>query len=227
MQYPSTGTGVPVVNEVKKRMFKGLLRSRRVKKVASAASLAAFLDRNASLVSQKTVIGYCLVKTSLPIHELIKEKAFAEAYDMAVWEAYAAALADLVMVAESHLRPVAGDHPEEVARGLVRLHADIVAGRPVPANRPHGWAADTEALRVRLQEHQAAAPKPIREIAETAGERIFDSLPIHERLRRPDKPAAVAGVQFLMVGLAHEFEQQIDCPAVVAELRALGAVEPA
>ncbi len=208
-------------------MFKGLLRGRREKKVVSAASLAAFLDRNASLVSQKTVIGYCLVKTSLPIHELIKEKAFADAYDAAVWEAYAAVLADLVMVAEAHLRPVAGDHPEEVARGLLRLHGDILAGRPAPANRPHGWAADTEALRLRLREHQAAAPKPIREIAETSGERIFAALPIHERLRKPDKPAAVAGVQFLMVGLAHEFESQIDCPAVVTELRALAAVEPA
>lgn len=202
-------------------MFKGLLRRERVKKVASAASLAAFLDRNASLVSQKTVVGYCLVKTSLPLHELIKEKVFADAYDAAIWEGYAAVLADLVLVAEAHLRPVAGDHPEEVARGLVHLHADIVAGRP------HGWATDTKALRVRLQEHQTAPPKPIREIAETAGERIYAALPIHERLRKPDKPAAVAGVQFLMVGLAHEFNSQIDGPAVVAELRALGAVVPA
>ncbi len=208
-------------------MFKGLLGSKRVKKVSSAASLADFLDRNASLVSQKTVIGYCLVKTSLPIYELTKEKAFADAYDMAIWEGYAAVLADLVMVAEAHLRPFAGDHPDEVARGLIRLHRDILAGHPAPVSRPQGWTADTETLRVRLREHQAAAPKPIREIAEMAGERIFAALPIHERLRKPDKPAAVAGVQFLMVGLAHEFEQQIDCPAVVAELRALGAVEPA
>lgn len=208
-------------------MFKGLLGSKRVKTVASAASLAAFLDRNASLVSQKTVIGYCLVKTSLPIHELTKEKAFADAYDVAIWEGYAAVLADLVMVAEAHLRPLAGNHSDEIARGLIRLHRDILAGRPAPASRPHGWTADTEALRDRLREHQGVAPKPIREIAETAGERIFAALPIHERLRKPDKPAAVAGVQFLMVGLAHEFEQQIDGPAVVAELRALGAVEPA
>jgi len=208
-------------------MFKGLLRQKRVKKVASAASLAAFLDRNASLVSQKTIVGYCLVKTSLPIYELIREKMFADAYDAAIWEGYAAVLADLVLVAEAHLRPLAENHPEELARGLLRLHGDILAAQPVPANRPHGWAADTEALRVRLQEHQAAPAKAIREIAETAGGRIFDALPIHERLRKPDKPAAVAGVQFLMVGLAHEFEQQIDGPAVVAELRALGAVQPA
>lgn len=208
-------------------MFKGLLRFRRLQKVDSAASLAAFLDRNASLVSQKTVVGYCLVKTSLPIHELIKEKVFADAYDAAIWEAYAAVLADLVVVAEAHLRPDAGNRLEETARGLLRLHADILAGRPAPANRPHGWAADTEALQARLREHQRAAPKSIREIAETSGERIFAALPIHERLRKPDKPAAVAGVQFLMVGLAHEFEAQIDSPAVVAELAALGAVEPA
>jgi hypothetical protein len=227
MQYPSTGTGVPVVNEVKNSMFNGLLRRKRVKTVDSAASLAAFLDRNASLISQKTIVGYCLVKTSLPIHELIKEKAFADAYDAAVWEAYAAVLADLVIVAEAHLRPHVADRPAEVAGGLLRIHADILAVRPVPANRPQGWAPDTEALRHRLREHQAMPPKPIREIAETAGGRVFDALPIHERLRKPDRPAAVAGVQFMMVGLAHEFEQQIDSPAVVADLRALGAAEPA
>jgi hypothetical protein len=206
-------------------MFKGLGRFRRLQKVDSAMSLAAFLDRNASLVSQKTVVGYCLVKTSLPIHELIKEKAFADAYDAAIWEAYAAVLADLVLVAEAHLRPDAPDRLEETARGLLRVHGDILAGHPAPANRPRGWAPDTEALSARLREHQGAAPKSIREIAETSGERVFAALPIHERLRRPDKPAAVAGVQFLMVGLAHEFDSRIDGAAVVADLAALGAAD--
>jgi len=208
-------------------MLKRLFQPKRVHRVVSAAALADFLDSNASLVSQKTVVGYCIVKTRLPIHELIKEKAFADAYDVAVREAYAAALADLVMVAEAHLRPNAADAPAMLADGLARLHADIVAGHPVPASRPRGWAPETEALRRRLGEHQAMPPKPIREIAETAGERIFAALPIHESLRGPDKPASVAGVQFLMVGLAHEFETRIDGPAVAADLRALGATEPA
>ena len=208
-------------------MFKGWLGFRRLKRVDSTDSFGAFLDRNASLVSQKTVVGYCLIKTSLPIHELIKEKAFADAYDAAVWEAYAAVLADLVVVAEAHLRPVPDNRPEETARGLLRLYARILAGHPAPAHRPQGWTPDTELLRIRLREHQAAPPKAIREIAETSGDRVFAALPIHERLRKPDRPAVVAGVQFLMVGLAHEFESQIDGPAVVAALAALAAVEPA
>lgn len=206
-------------------MFKGLRRAKRQKGVASAAALAAFLDRNAALVSQKTVVGYCLVKTRLPLAELIKEKAFADAYDAAVWEAYAAVLADLVIVAEAHLRAAAGARPQSIAEGLLRIHADVLAGHPAPAGRPDGWGAETARLRVRLAEAQAAPPRPIRDIAETAADRIFVSLPIHERLRTPDRPAAVAGVQFLMVGLAHEFESQIDCDAVVAELQAAGAAE--
>lgn len=208
-------------------MFKGMFRPKGGKSVASATALAAFLDRNASLVSQKTIISYCNVKTHLPIHELVKETAFAVAYDVAVWEGYVAVLADLIVVAEGYLRPQAGGRTREVADRLIDLHRTILAGHPIPACRPQGWDGETEALERRLAAVLAAPPLPIRTISETSAARLFTSLPIHERLRSPDQSAVVANAQFLMVGLAHEFEDRIDHGAVVADLLATGAVAPA
>lgn len=180
--------------------------------------LGSFLDRNAWLVAQKSVIGYCHVKTQLPIQELIKEKAFADAYDVAIWEAYAAALADLTIVAETYLRPAAGGQGHAaVLEPLVAVFGALLGAHPRPPHRSAGWEDEVAALRRRLETAIAAPPQPIRQISTAASARIFETLPIHGRLRAADAPAVEAGVQFLMVGLAHEFEKRLDAKAIVAE----------
>lgn len=195
-------------------MFGGLVRVRRKPRIASVAALAAFLERNAWLVSQKSVIGYCQVKAVMPVHELMKDKPFADAYHVAIWAAYPAVLADLVMVAATYLRATAGG-----AAALAEVYEAQLESHPVPPHLGEGWSPAASAMRQRLA---AAAGRPrlsIREISATAANAIFASLPIHPRLREPDRPAIEAGVQFLMVGLAHEFER-IDWPTIDAELAA-------
>lgn len=204
-------------------MLQGLLQRWRVPAVNTAAGLGAFLDKNASLITQKSVIGYCHVKTNLPLSELLKEKRFLDAYEVARWESFAAVLADLVLVAETYLRPAAGGRLPALAGRLTDLYRDILAGHPAPAHRPEGWQAEIGAVRERLAAAQEGLPLPIMQIAETSARRVFESLPIHERLREPDQPAVEANVRFLMVGLAHKFESNFDGPAIVADLLAVQA----
>jgi len=179
--------------------------------------LGPFLEQNAWLVAQKSVIGYCHVKTQLPIQELIKDKPFAEAYDVAVWEAYVAALADLMLVAETFLRPAANGHGAALVDRLTATFEALLTAHEHPPHRPDGWREEVAALRERLAGATLAPPQSIRQIATTASARIFASLPIHKRLRAPDAPAVEANVQFLMVGLAHEFEKRLDHAAIAAD----------
>jgi hypothetical protein len=201
-------------------MLQGLLRRWRAPAVSSAADLSEFLDKNASLIAQKSVIGYCHVKTNLPLSELLKEKQFVEAFEVARWEAFAAVLADLVMVAEAHLRPAAAGRLVAVADRLVDLYREILARHPVPAHRAEGWQAEIGAMRTRLTAAQETLPLSIMKISETSARRVYDTLPIHERLREPDQPAVEANVRFLMVGLAHKFEANFDTAAIVDDLLA-------
>jgi len=198
-------------------MLKNLFRRRRPT-LATGEALGAFLDQNASLIAQKTIIGYCTVKTMLPLHELTREKMFAEALELSRWESYAAALSDLFMVAEGRLRGAAAGREYDLVARLADLHAGVLTRHPVPAHRTEGWAADNEALRQRLTTAQLAPPLAMSDISQTCADRIFSTLPIHERLREPDKPAIVANVQFLMVGMAHRFAAEIDSTEIVADL---------
>ncbi len=199
-------------------MLKNLFQRWRRPAIATGEALGTFLDQNASLIAQKTIIGYCNVKTMLPLPELTKEQRFVDALEISRWEAYAAALADLFVVAEGRLRDtVVGREYDLVAR-LADLHETVLSRYPVPAHRPEGWTSEGAGLRQRLTTAQLAPPLAMVDVALICAERIFSTLPIHERLREPDKPAVVANVQFMMVGMAHRFDTEIDSAAVTADL---------
>lgn len=199
-------------------MLQGLLRRWRTPAITTAPGLREFLDKHASLIAQKSVIGYCHVKTNLPLSELLKEKQFRDAFEVAQWEAFAAVLADLVLVAEAYLRPAAAGRLPALAERLTTVFEEILAGHPTPAHRAEGWQAEVGKLRSRLAAAQEGLPQSIMLIAENSARRVFDVLPIHERLREADQPAVEANVRFLMVGLAHKFDGNFDYPAIVADL---------
>ncbi len=199
-------------------MLSRLFARWRPKPIESAAELADFVDQSAALIAQKSVIGYCHVKTGLPLSELTRERPFFEAFERGRWEAYAAVVSDLVVISEMNLRAEAGARAAELVGPLARLGAGVLARQPAPVHRPDGWSGEIEALYDRLASGQTAPPLPIPRVALVSAERIFDSLPIHERLREPDKPAVVAGVQFMMVGLARQFESGFRRDALAADL---------
>jgi hypothetical protein len=198
-------------------MLSRLVARLRPKRVATVDQLTDFLDRQAAQIAQRSIIGYVHVKTRLPLHELTKEKPFADAFEVARWEAYAAILSDLVLILAGVLSPAAGGRSAVLRERLVQLYRDVLLCHPVPAHRIAGWDEAVNAFAARLATAPLAPAESIASIAEYSAERLYDTLPIHKRLRAPDKPAIVANVQFLIVGLAHEFER-FDAKALAAGL---------
>jgi len=211
-------------------MWTSVLRRRRSPAIDTAAALADFLDRQTALFTQKSVIGYCHAKTRIPISELMREKRFVDAYEVSRWEAFAAILADLVVVIEDRLAAAVSSQPgarrADLAGPLVALYTRLLANHPAPAHRAAGWDDTAEALARRLAEQRHAPRQSIAGIARTAGRRVFDTLPIHSSLRWYDEEPVVANVQFMMVGLASQLEARLDARAVVAELLAEPSARP-
>jgi hypothetical protein len=201
--------------EIGSVMLGGLKRLWRPPAVATRMALAEFLERHAAMITNRSIIGYCHVKTRLPLHELTREARFAEAFERGRSESYAAVLADLVIVAEGVLR---GPTAPSLAAGFTTLYAEMLARQGVPAHRPDGWAVAVDELRTRLQMAQQGPPRRVADIAERSAARICAEMPIHESLRAQDEPAIKANVQFLIVGLYHEFETRLDHGALVRAL---------
>jgi hypothetical protein len=198
-------------------MLRRLLARWGGRRIVGVDQLTAFLDRQSAQISHRSIVGYVHVKTRLPLHELMKERPFAEAFEVARWEAYAAILSDLVVFLHDILRPAAEDRESLLIESLQQLYRQILERHPVPGHRSAGWTDAIDEFSLRLAQASLAPPRGIARIAEHSAERLYATLPIHERLRAPDKPAIVANVQFLMVGLAHEF-RRLDAGALVAEL---------
>ena len=191
----------------------------RRKSAFSVVEFTEFLERNAWLVAQKSVVGYCHVKTKLPVHELMWDKPFEDAYEISIRHAHAAALADLLVIAFGYLKSAGFGHDEGDVECLVAIFRELQSAQvPLPSGELMTWMDEADALARRLIDAGEKPSRSIRDIASTSGQRIFETLPFHPRHRDPDKPAVVAGVEFLMVGLAHEFER-IDFGTVAEGLR--------
>ncbi len=199
-------------------MLIDLLHRLRFRRISSGPDFIAFLERNAWLVAQKTVIGYCAVKTNLPVQELAKDKPFEEAYDASIRHAYAATLADLLEIAAAYLRPYVRGRENELATRFAQIYESLLTAQTAPTRAPDaGWSAEISAFRARIHLAARQPAKSIRDISLVSAERIVATLPIHERLSASDAPAIIASVQFVMVGRAHEFER-IDLASVAADL---------
>jgi hypothetical protein len=211
-------------------MIQRLLARWRKPPLVSVTEFTDFLERNAWLVTQKSIIGYTTVKTRLPVHEMLREKQFSDAYAIAIWDSYVAVLADLMEIGLTYLRSADPKHGAIWAEALGDSYESLLEVHPLPAHRAgDSWASDVAALRQRLSKALDAPARRIREVSGQSAAYLFAKLPFHERLRRSDAPAVIANVEFLMVGLAHEFDR-IDYGAITAEIlssRVLPANGPA
>lgn len=197
-------------------------------RVGTTAALADFLSREASLIAQKSIVDYVHMKTRLSLTEHAREEPFREAFDASRAASYAAVLADLVAVVESHLRAAAGAAKGALPAALARLYRECLDrfDIPMPAD-PERLARDVEG---RLAQLQLAAPKSSADLALTCGNAVFDLLPIHPRLRKDDREPVVEGVRFLFMSRCQRLGERLDKPALAAALlaeRAPAAPRPA
>lgn len=198
------------------------IRSR--KKLDTLSSVGVFLSAQAAYAAQRSTTTYCEVKAGVNRNKLFSEPAFLEELGRCRWEAFAAVLADAILITETKLRPLSGD-PVGVTRlgdRLGRLYGERLAAEQRPAHRPDGWNDLTNPFLARLAEAQANPPKPPHEIANHSVRVVMDTLPIHAEHRRHDREAISGGVKFYILALHEALEKELDAQAVMADLAAGG-----
>lgn len=192
----------------------------RARPVRTAEQLGEFLSRHAAYIAQKCADDYCRNKLGVSHYALGEEQAYRDALAVCRWEGYAAMLAGMAVVTQRFLIQ-AGFDAQRIEPALVALVGRILAGHPLPAHRQRGWDDVIAALPGQLRAARAGPAPDLTEIAERAGRRLFEVLPIHRRYREFDEPVVVSAVQFNFVGFSDRFRREVDTAAVGRDL--LGA----
>lgn len=192
--------------------------------VLSAEDLREFIGSQAAYISQKCTVEYCRARSGLLWEKLFRERAFIQALDLCRWEAYAAVLVDVAVLAEAKLRPSLGTMaPSDLAVVLQDMVRANLERFPLPAHRAvagTGWDDIVALAAERLGQAQLAAPKPAHQIGYGSAKRVFEVLPIHERLRGHDYEMVQNSIRFSISGVAVEFEKRVDPDAILADIAA-------
>ncbi|WP_430398131.1 hypothetical protein [Ferrovibrio sp.] len=191
-------------------------------KVADAAALRRFIAGEAAYLAQKSVIGYCRVKTLLAFEKLMKEKIFAELIEICRWEAFSMTLADTLIVAEGCLRPADPAARQAVAAHLAQLYGDILHEH-VPGHRAEGWADRIEAFQARFTLSCQVEPQPPEQVIQSTAALILELAPIHTKLKRNDLEVIAGDLGFNMVALRTSMGKRFRPDDLVAALTRLPA----
>ena len=193
----------------------------RPARIATVDALGTFLQERASLIAQKCAIDYCRGKTGLASYALFTEKPFLDALDVCRWEAFAAVLGDLLILAEAALRPhVPPEEREKLGAALAALHARILSSMPAPAHRSQGWDDVAGSFALRLRAASGGAPAQALDVADHSAKRLFDTLPIHSTYRELDEEVVYGAVRFRMIAVNQELHRRIAASQIVGEMLA-------
>lgn len=188
--------------------------------IASAEAFARFLQERASLIAQKCAVDYCRGKTGLASYALFTEEPFLKAFDICRWESFAAVLGDLFIVAEGYLRPyIPPQSHDAMCRVFVQHYSKILSTIPEPpVHRPHGWDDAVASFRSRLQSVMAGKPQQALDVADHSARTLFDTLPIHSRMRELDEEVVFGAVRFRMIAVSQEMQRRFDAAAIAKVL---------
>ncbi len=190
---------------------------RRTPVVADRPALREFLSGEAAFLAQKTTVEYCRARSGLLWQKLFSEEEFRGALDRCRWGAMAAVLADQLIVAEGLLRAHAGGREAALGAALAALYQDILTGYSAAEPDRHvGWDDLAAEFPARISRAQLGPPHAPDQIAKTAGNRVYDLLPIHKSLRGHDREMMVNAIRFGMVAFQERLVQAVRDPALLA-----------
>lgn len=189
----------------------------RPRPIASAADLKVFLDREAAHLGQYSTHEFSRNTLGYFGQDAWRHPVFKERMVLCRWEAFAAVLADLIILSEGRLRQHVSS-ADLLTAPLVEIFASILGSHPIPAHRPEGWAAEIDQLRVRLGQAQMKPPSSANEIARVSARRVFDVLPVFSGNTEVDYFTIENAIRFGTVGVGVKLDGRMRGAAVARDL---------
>lgn len=184
--------------------------------VATRAELETFIGGEAAYLAQKTVIGYCRVKTLYDYEKLLTEPAFRDGMEICRWEGYAGTLGDTLILVEGLLRPADESRRHRLADSIAAFYPALLdQGKPVHRT---DWADWHDAFARRFALTCQAEPTQPHHVVEDTAKLIHELAPIHPRLKREDREVVLGDLRLHMVAMHASMLKRFRRDALVREL---------
>lgn len=186
--------------------------------VATKAQLMAFASGEAAYLAQKTVIGYCRVKTLYDYDKLMTEPAFRNGAEICRWEGYAGTLGDTLILVEGLLRPAGESERQRLADSIGALYPLLLDESKPPHRRD--WADWHEAFARRFALSRHAPPALPDHVIRDTAKLIHELCPIHPRLKGNDLEVIFGDLRLHSVAMHSAMRSRFRRDALIAELTA-------
>lgn len=188
------------------------------RRIDSVGELPDALAREAAFLAQSSVYTYSRARTGFMAPKLFDETPFLRSLEICVWHAYVACLSDVFAIVEGRLRPFFPAPNDQLADRLMVLFSEALKAQDFQPPEDRDEGTDVQAFRDRLAKLQLADPLPIVTLVEHSAQIIFDYLPFHEQLLRPDEEMVFNSVRFRFLRFAEDLDRKADFPSLARQL---------
>jgi hypothetical protein len=199
-------------------MLQAIVDYLRPPAITETSALQRFLSGEASYLAQRSTYEFSRNTLAWFGQWAFGDDKFNDAFRLCRWEAFAAVLADMVVLTHEKLQRSAAEGSDALVAALTDLYEAALTEYPVPAHRPAGWVDRVQALRVRLGQAALAGPLAPAEVARTAARRIYEVLPVHSSNPDADYEAIEAAIRFGMVSFHDKLWRRLQAEAVSSAL---------
>lgn len=182
--------------------------------LVSMGELERFLGAEAAYLAQRSTYEFCRNTLSYFGQHMFGDDGFNAAFRHCRWEAFAAILADLTLLAAAELRRAAPPGVDVNAAAL-ELFARNLAAYEVPAHRPDGWGDTVAELRRRLGDQALAPPQTLARLVAVSTRRVFEVLPVYSHNRAADFEGIEAAIRFGTVAAMDRLRQRLRPAAIL------------
>jgi hypothetical protein len=202
------------------RLIKALKNLLGVKRIADRAGVRDFLESRSAYLVQKSIMEYTQARANLLFSALLSEPLFLEAYERARWVSYPASLSMVAEMLEGYVREGAHSAAGALDPALLDIAHEVFAGFPIPPGEGRDfWILAQDQLRRDLAQAALAAPKAARNIPVARAREIFESLPVHEAIRRHDFTMFRNTLRFHLTEIRVELEERAEASRLLEALR--------
>lgn len=201
------------------RSHLGLGRRQFAGRIDSPESLARFLDERGSFVAQTSLYGYLQTRAGMRYPELFHDDAFIASINVAKWHVWLDCVSDLAVYAGSRLAHHTPDETPRIARMMVAVVDDVLAGAGTPAEAGGEFGAHAANVRRRVAAADWLAVGPHESAFTASPASLVRWAPVKDELKVLDEEIVRNSVRFRWQAVREDLARQIDPAALVERCR--------